>query len=76
MSVHIDVAGTYNKALSRNGPLAGLRIDLADGGDLPVSNSDIGIEPRVAGPIDYLPAMDDNIKFSHFASDPELLLPL
>ncbi len=76
VSVHVDVAGAHNKAFGRNGPLAGLGIDLTDANDLAVANSDVGVEPRVARPIDYLPSMNDNIEFSHFASSLESLLPL
>src|SRR5262245_28080758 len=63
--VHVDETRSYDIIFGGDSALAGLGIDLADGGDLARFDADVAVKPWVSCPLDHPAAMNHDIEISH-----------
>ncbi len=62
LSQHVDEAGSDNSAACINGARASRIMQITDGGNLSISNSDVAGIPGRAGAVDNVPVGDDDIE--------------
>src|ERR1043166_6157032 len=68
MRMHVDITGGYDSPFSRNRPLAGIRLNLANRRDFSIFDGDIAVKPRITCAVNQPATMDHSIEFGHAAS--------